>query len=413
MDIYSKSEGAVDIVNLKCKYYYNYRGIRYKKKKVVDLNGRFPQYAYINYYLNGNTILGEDWTDSEGNLTKKLRYFYDAEGICGIRYDGYNFTLVKDSLGNISKVLYKGKVIGEYVYDAWGNFIVNEISIANYRDSFVLHNNPFRYKGYYCDLESGLYYCNARYYDSTLCMWLTPDSVEYIDSEAINGLNLYCYCAQNPVMHMDPNGCAWWHWLIAAAVVVALAIAVVYTVGGALAAYGAIMAAMYGVASSSMVVTVLSYAFVGASLAFAGAVFAALSNSSSISDFMDEGDWGTIITVSGGGLFGAWGGYCSWNEQMKGLDHTWDTERRRFWKAESKNPNSQFYGDVRASQGLTPKGYVLHHPYGRYGSKVGIYTPMTTEQHRAIHKMYGYGNGKGGFSQYYQFTDWWWFIRRL
>lgn len=38
---------------------------------------------------------------------------------------------------------------------------------------------------------------------------------------------------------------------------------------------------------------------------------------------------------------------------------------------------------------------MLHHPYGRYGSKVGIYTPMTTEQHRAIHKMYGYGNGKG------------------
>lgn len=413
MDTYSRSEGEVDIVNVKCNYYYNYRGIRYKKEKVVDLNGRFPQYTYINYYLNGNTILGEDWSDSDGNITKKLRYFYDAEGVCGIRYDGYNFSLVKDSLGNISKIMYKGKVIGEYLYDAWGNCVVNEISIANERDSFVLHNNPFRYKGYYCDLESGLYYCNTRYYDSTLCVWLTPDSVEYIDPEAVNGLNLYCYCAQNPVMHMDPNGCAWWHWLIAAAVVVALAIAVVYTAGGALAAYGAIMAAMYGVASSSMVVTVLSYAFVGASLAFAGAVFTALSNSSSISDFMDEGDWGTVISVSGGGIFGAFGGYCSWNEQMKGLDHTWDTERRRFWKAESKNPNSQFYGDVRASQGLTPKGYVLHHPYGRYGSKIGIYTPMTTEQHRAIHKMYGYGNGKGGFSQYYQFTDWWWFIRRL
>ena len=114
MDSYSKSEGESEIVNVKCNYYYNYQGIRYKKKKVVDLNGRFPQYTYINYYLNGSTILGEDWTDGEGNVIKKIRYFYDAEGICGIRYDGYNFTLVKDSLGNVSKLMYKGKVIGEY-----------------------------------------------------------------------------------------------------------------------------------------------------------------------------------------------------------------------------------------------------------------------------------------------------------
>lgn len=206
MDSYSKSEGEIDVVNVKCNYYYNYQGIRYKKKKVVDLNGRFPQYTYINYYLNGNTILGEDWTDGEGNVTKKLRYFYDAEGICGIRYDGYNFTLVKDSLGNVSKVMYKGKIIGEYLYDAWGNSIVNEISIANERDSFILHNNPFRYKGYYLDLESGLYYCNARYYDSTLCMWISPDNVEYLDPESINGLNLYCYCMCNPTMIIDKKG---------------------------------------------------------------------------------------------------------------------------------------------------------------------------------------------------------------
>lgn len=100
MDSYSKGVGEIDIINVKCSY-YNYQGIRYKKKKVVDLNGRFPQYAYINYYLNGGTILGEDWTDSEGNVTRNLRYFYDADGICGIRCDGYNFTLVKDSQGNV------------------------------------------------------------------------------------------------------------------------------------------------------------------------------------------------------------------------------------------------------------------------------------------------------------------------
>ena len=55
-------------------------------------------------------------------------------------------------------------------------------------------------------METGLYYCNSRYYSPELCRWLTPDSIEYLDPESINGLNLYCYCYNNPVMYADPSG---------------------------------------------------------------------------------------------------------------------------------------------------------------------------------------------------------------
>lgn len=180
-------------------YSYNYQGIRYKKKAIEEVTGMSPIIKNISYHLNGSTILGEDWADNNGNINTRIRYFYDAEGICGLRYDGYNFTLIKDSLGNISKVMYKGKIIGEYLYDAWGNCEINEISIANERDRFVLYNNPFRYKGYYYDSESGLYYCQTRYYDPNLCIWLTPDSIEYLTPKVNNGVNLYCYCNNNPV----------------------------------------------------------------------------------------------------------------------------------------------------------------------------------------------------------------------
>lgn len=211
-------------------YSYNYEGVRNRKRCVEEITGMTPIIKNINYYLNGTTILGEDWSDVNGNIIEKLRYFYDAEGICGIRYDGYNFTLVKDSLGNVSKVMYKGKIIGEYIYDAWGNFEVKEISVSNERDKFVLYNNPFRYKGYYCDLESGLYYCQTRYYDPNLCIWLSPDSVQYIDPKINNGANLYCYCNNNPIMYVDPSGhLAWW---IIGLIITAVLLIAGGTVGG-------------------------------------------------------------------------------------------------------------------------------------------------------------------------------------
>lgn len=209
MDSYEYTANLNTYTKIKEKfnYYYNYQGIRYKKKLIHDQGGIGESITYVNYYLKGNTILGEDWTDNNGKITKKIRYFYDVEGICGLKYDGYNFTLIKDSLGNISKVMYKGKIIGEYLYDAWGNCEVVELSVSNDRDRFVLYNNPFRYSGYYYDLETGLYYCNSRYYEPKLYIWTSPDNIEYINSDNICGTNLYCYCHNNPIKYYDSNGC--------------------------------------------------------------------------------------------------------------------------------------------------------------------------------------------------------------
>jgi CRISPR-associated endonuclease Cas3-HD len=66
--------------------------------------------------------------------------------------------------------------------------------------------NPFRYKGYYYDSETQLFYCNSRYYSPELCRWISPDSIEYLDPESINGLNLYSYCNNDPVNYFDPDG---------------------------------------------------------------------------------------------------------------------------------------------------------------------------------------------------------------
>jgi RHS repeat-associated protein len=69
--------------------------------------------------------------------------------------------------------------------------------------------NAFRYRGYYYDIETGLYYLESRYYDPETGRFLNSDSVEYLDPETLGGLNLYAYCNNNPVMGYDPSGTFW------------------------------------------------------------------------------------------------------------------------------------------------------------------------------------------------------------
>lgn len=71
------------------------------------------------------------------------------------------------------------------------------------------NTNPFRYRGYYYDNETGFYYLNARYYDPSMGRFISPDVLTILDETKgqINGLNLYMYCNNNPIMYVDPSGC--------------------------------------------------------------------------------------------------------------------------------------------------------------------------------------------------------------
>ena len=98
----------------------------------------------------------------------------------------------------------------EYSYDAWGN---QQVSGSNIK---LGNLNPFRYRSYFYDTETELYYLNTRYYDPVYCRFINMDSFDYADPEQLNGLNLYAYCLNNPVMFVDEFG--HFPWLILAVV---------------------------------------------------------------------------------------------------------------------------------------------------------------------------------------------------
>ena len=86
-------------------------------------------------------------------------------------------------------------------YNAWGNIIYQ------YDDGSNLSNiNPYRYRGYRYDDETGYYYLNSRYYDPSIARFISADSINYLDPSSSAGLNLYAYCNNNPVMYSDPSG---------------------------------------------------------------------------------------------------------------------------------------------------------------------------------------------------------------
>lgn len=59
-----------------------------------------------------------------------------------------------------------GEKIGSYTYDAWGNCTVSVVSgNTTLENNIVRTYNPFRYRGYYYDTETGLYYLQSRYYN--------------------------------------------------------------------------------------------------------------------------------------------------------------------------------------------------------------------------------------------------------
>lgn len=66
--------------------------------------------------------------------------------------------------------------------------------------------NHIVYKSYYIDYENDLYYLKTRYYNPNWGRFISNDKIEYLDPSVASGLNLYCYCLNDPVMNSDPEG---------------------------------------------------------------------------------------------------------------------------------------------------------------------------------------------------------------
>ena len=195
---------------------YNDQGLRTSKK---HSNGKETK-----YYYDGDRLITEITPDYRND------YLYDENGLLyGFIYNSdEKYLYIRDSVQNIIGIVDDHEnFIVEYGYTAYGDF-----EIINHLPDSIGVINPFRYKGYYYDNDLNMYYCKSRYYVPEWCRWLTPDSIDYLEPTSINGLNLYAYCGNNPVMYYDPDG----HAFISALLI---SIAIAAVIGGATAGFSA------------------------------------------------------------------------------------------------------------------------------------------------------------------------------
>ena len=184
---------------------YDASGIR-REKLVPSVYGS----TTTTFFYNGNNLVREKIVNkvSVQSHTHYKTYLYNSQGVIGFVQGSNTYTYRKNLFGDIV-ALYQGATkVAEYAYDAWGNCTVIDpaTGYVSTSDVFIGNQNPFRYRGYYWDNDLGLYYLMSRYYDPQTGRFINADSLEYLDSETIGGLNLYAYCGNNPVMGVDPSG---------------------------------------------------------------------------------------------------------------------------------------------------------------------------------------------------------------
>ena len=126
---------------------------------------------------------------------------YTLNGATTIYY--FHRNLLGDVIGIYDT---SGTLVAKYLYDAWGNCTISSETTNN----ALAKANPIRYRGYYYDDDTGLYYCNARYYSPKWRRFISP-ATNMITPNAVNGLNAYVYANNNPIniayRSSNTNGC--------------------------------------------------------------------------------------------------------------------------------------------------------------------------------------------------------------
>ena len=209
----------------------------------------------LNFYeenkFNGLVLYEFDDAGDLINFNKN-----DETGIAGMNYLGSDYIFEKNILGDVVGIYnaQTGVYMGGYMYDAWGN-------ILSQTNNTIVNINPFRYRGYYYDSETQLYYLNSRYYDPAIGRFLNADepaSLLYTASVPF-GANLYAYCADNPIAYTDRTGSFFlWDWIVGGANAVgkfvsdnweiAVGVAVIAGLGIATVCTGGAAAVVLGVA---------------------------------------------------------------------------------------------------------------------------------------------------------------------
>ena len=187
-------------------YEYNENGIRTEKRSV----GKYTD----SYRLDGNKVVEMKRSYTGSTRTDRYVFYYDESG-APYAFDAYvngaatkRYHYITSLQGDVLQLSDESnRIIACYSYDVWGKlFAVTDENGDEISDtSHIAYANPIRYRGYFYDSETKLYYCGSRYYDPQIRRFINADG--YVSTgDGFMGYNMFTYCANNPVINIDPVG---------------------------------------------------------------------------------------------------------------------------------------------------------------------------------------------------------------
>ena len=221
-------------------------------KRVKKISGN----TETKYYYNGSILSGlvRTTAGSTGTTKTTVQFVYDAEGKPFLlRFNGKtDYFYLYNGLGDVVGLVdSSNQVVVRYQYNSWGKVTSTQdtsgVSLATL--------NPFRYRKYVYDPETGLYCLGSRYYDPEVGRFVNADDFETLtyQMDSVQGKNLYQYCFNNPINMQDEDG-GWPKWVTEVAIgigaIVIGAAAVAATAGVKTAAISGAIGAVVGASTS-------------------------------------------------------------------------------------------------------------------------------------------------------------------
>ena len=182
--------------------------IRYRYDKEGMRNRKYlSDGTTVLYQVQDGQIIGEQHLreDQEKPLYE-MTFSYDADGtLFSMNCDGKDYYYILNPTGDVIALVDTGwNTVVSYAYDSWGKVTAIE------GDQDLGKKNPLRYRGYYWDEETGLYYLASRYYDPEVGRFINADDTGTLEIQKnLYDKNLYAYCDNNPVMRKDETGDIW------------------------------------------------------------------------------------------------------------------------------------------------------------------------------------------------------------
>jgi len=141
-----------------------------------------------------------------------IYYIRDEEGsLIGLKYNNMIYYYIKNIQEDIIGLMDSNyNLVCSYEYDSWGSIISikdnnnNEITDT----SHIGLINPYRYRSYYYDTETKLYYLNSRYYNPEWGRFINADN--YVNTkQGMLSINMFVYTENNPIIRVDKEGELW------------------------------------------------------------------------------------------------------------------------------------------------------------------------------------------------------------